>query len=156
MERGESISGKKIPPNLSFSVGGGANPFSEPFDLHKMQFKKKVQAGAIFFQTQPFFNHESILKFIDNVKGINAKFLIGFTPLKSVNMIRFMNKYILTKPVPESITRRIEKSNNQALEGIKIVVELIKRVRDLTDKINGIHIMPLGLESRLPHLLEKL
>ena len=67
-----------------------------------------------------------------------------------------MNKYILTKPIPKSIAIRIEKSNNQALEGIKVVVELIKKVRDLTDKINGIHIMALGLENHLPDILKKL
>ncbi|MBR35006.1 MAG: 5,10-methylenetetrahydrofolate reductase, partial [Nitrospinae bacterium] len=83
-------------------------------------------------------------------------FLIGFTPLKSVKMIHFMNKYILTKPIPKPVSIRIEKSNNQALEGIKIVVELIKKIRDLTDKINGIHIMPLGLENHLPDILMKL
>ena len=149
-------SGKNISSNLSFSIGGVANPFSEPFDLQKIKLKKKVQAGATFFQTQPFFDYESILEFVDDVKGINAKFLIGFTPLKSIKMIHFMNKYILTKPVPKSIAIRIEKSNNQALEGIKIVVELIKKIRDLTDKINGIHIMPLGLENHLPDILMKL
>ena len=149
-------SGRNISSNLSFSIGGVANPFSEPFDLQKIKLKKKVQAGATFFQTQPFFDYESILEFVDDVKGINAKFLIGFTPLKSVKMIHFMNKYILTKPVPKPIAVRIEKSNNQALEGIKIVVELIKKVRDLTDKINGIHIMPLGLENHLPDILIKL
>ncbi len=147
---------KNMSSNLSFSIGGVANPFSEPFDLQKIKLKKKVQAGAIFFQTQPFFDHESILKFIDDVKGIKAKFLLGFTPLKSVKMIDFMNKHILTKPIPKSIAIRIEKSNNQALEGIKVVLELIKKVRDLTDKIDGVHIMPLGLESHLPHLLEEL
>ena len=148
--------GKNISSNFSFSIGGVTNPFSEPFDLQKIKLKKKVQAGAIFFQTQPFFDHESILKFIDDVKGINAKFLIGVTPLKSIKMIDFMNKNILTKPIPESIAIRIEKSNNQALEGIKVAVELIKKVRDKTDNINGIHIMPVGLESHLPDILNKL
>ena len=148
--------GKNISSNFSFSIGGVTNPFSEPFDLQKIKLKKKVQAGAIFFQTQPFFDHESILKFIDDVKGINAKFLIGVTPLKSIKMIDFMNKNILTKPIPESIAIRIEKSNNQASEGIKVAVELIKKVRDKTDNINGIHIMPVGLESHLPDILNKL
>tara|TARA_B100000959_G_scaffold239618_1_gene260365 strand:- start:4029 stop:4883 length:855 start_codon:yes stop_codon:yes gene_type:complete len=148
--------GKNISSNLSFSIGGVTNPFSEPFDLQKIKLKKKVQAGAIFFQTQPFFDHESILKFIDDVKGINAKFLIGVTPLKSIKMIDFLNKNILTKPIPESIAIRIEKSNNQASEGIKVAVELIKKVRDKTDNINGIHIMPVGLESHLPDILNKL
>ena len=148
--------GKNISSNFSFSIGGVTNPFSEPFDLQKIKLKKKVQAGAIFFQTQPFFDHESILKFIDDVKGINAKFLIGVTPLKSIKMIDFLNKNILTKPIPESIAIRIEKSNNQASEGIKVAVELIKKVRDKTDNINGIHIMPVGLESHLPDILNKL
>lgn len=156
LERGENLSGKNINANVSFCIGGVVNPFAEPFELQRMKIKKKVNAGAGFFQTQPFFDKESVLKFLKDVEDIDAKFLIGFTPLKSVKMIQFMNKHILTKPIPEILSQRIEKADNQGLEGIKIVVELVKEIREETDKMEGIHLMPLGLESYLPDLLEKL
>lgn len=156
MEKGETISGKKLSSKLSFSIGGVANPFAEPFDLQLMKLKKKVRAGAEFFQTQPFFDLSSILKFIDNVKEINAKFLIGITPLKSLKMIQFLNNNVLTKPIPEKITKRMSKTNNPSLEGIKIAVELIHEIKNRANKIDGIHIMPIGLENQLPYLLEQL
>lgn len=153
IEKGKTISGKKISSNISFTIGGVANPFAKPFDLQLMKLKKKVRVGVEFFQTQPFFDKESILKFTDAVKGINVKFLIGITPLKSLKMIRFMNKHVLTEPIPEKITRRISKANDPAKEGLEIALELIQEVKD---KIDGIHIMSIGLESYLPCFLEEI
>lgn len=153
IEKGKTISGKKISSNISFTIGGVANPFANPLDLQLMKLKKKVRVGVEFFQTQPFFDKESILKFTDAVKEINVKFLIGITPLKSLKMIRFMNKHVLTEPIPAKITRRISKANDPAKEGFEIALELIQEVKD---KIDGIHIMSIGLESYLPCFLEEI
>ncbi len=156
MEMGENMSGGKLSSKLSFSLGGVANPFAEPFDLQLMKLKKKINAGADFFQTQPFFDQQSVLNFLSQVKDLNAKFLIGITPLKSLKMIQFMNKHVLTKPIPENLTKRISQSNSQKTEGLKIARELIEGLKNQADKIDGIHIMPIGLEEDLPCLLEKL
>ncbi len=154
MEKGKTFSGKDLASKLSFSLGGVANPYAEPFDLQLIKLKKKVQAGAEFFQTQPFFDLESILKFLKAVEGVNAKFLIGITPLKSFKTIQFLNKNVLANPIPESISERIAKSNCPEMEGIKIAAELIHEVKNKTNIIDGIHIMPIGVEKRLPHLLK--
>lgn len=156
MERGKTSSGKPLIGKLSFCLGGVCNPSAEPFDLQMIKLKKKVQAGTDFFQTQPFFDQESIWKFLGDVEDINAKFLIGIAPLKSLKMINFLNKNVLTKPIPENITNRISKSKNSILEGLTIAAELINEIKDKTNKISGIHIMPIGLESYLPQLLDQL
>lgn len=153
LEKGKTISGKKLSSNISFTIGGVVNPFAKPFDLQLMKLNKKIQAGAEFFQTQPFFDKESVLRFLEDVKEINAKFLIGITPLKSFKMVQFINKHFLTEPIPEKIADRISKSNNSAKEGIKIAIELIHEIKD---EIEGIHIMSIGMESYLPSLLEEI
>ena len=154
MENGKTLSGKGLVSKPSFSLGGVVNPFAEPFDFQLIKLKKKVQAGAEFFQTQPFFDLESILNFLEAVEDIKAKFLIGITPLKSFKTIQFLNKNVLTKPIPESISERIAKSNCQEMEGIKIAAELIHEIKNKADKIDGVHIMPIGVEKLLPNLLE--
>jgi 5,10-methylenetetrahydrofolate reductase len=152
MEKGVNMAGKKLDGAPEFFIGGVVNPFFEHFELELIKLRKKIAAGAEFFQTQPFFERESLERFVEQVKGINTKFLIGISPLKSVKMIDFMNEKVLAKKIPEAIKKRIKSAENQTEEGIRIAAEFIREIRGL---IKGIHIMPIGIESYLPYLLDE-
>ncbi len=152
MEKGVNMSGKKLEEAPRFFIGGVINPFFEPFELELIKLRKKISAGAEFFQTQPFFERKSLERFIEQVKGIDAKFLIGISPLKSIKMVNFMNEKVLTQKIPEDIVKRIESAENQTEEGIKAAAGFIGEIRGL---VKGIHIMPIGIESYLPRLLDE-
>src|SRR3989338_4034467 len=152
METGVCMSGKRLESSAKFFVGGVANPFFEPFELELIKIKKKIDAGAEFFQTQPFFDKESLEKFLEEVRGLNTKFLIGISPIKSIKMINFLNEKVLTKKIPECISKRIEAAENQTEEGIRIAAEFI---RDIKGMVRSIHIMPIGIEFYLPYLLNE-
>jgi 5,10-methylenetetrahydrofolate reductase len=152
LENGISMAGKKLDGSPRFFVGGVMNPFFEPFELELIKLNKKMGAGAEFFQTQPFFDKESLERFVGQVKGIDTKFLIGISPLKSVKMVNFMNEKVLTKKIPENISKRIESAKDQTEEGVRIAAEFI---RDIKDIVKGVHIMPIGIEQYLPYLLDE-
>lgn len=149
--KGGTLSDKKLDGAVDFYIGGVVNPSAEPFDLHMMKLKKKAAAGADFFQTQPLFDIESIRIFLKKVKSIDAKFLIGVVPLKSLEMADFLNKNILSKPIPEMIVSRLRNASHPIEEGINITGELIDSIKGLTA---GVHLMPIGLELYLPRILE--
>ena len=142
--------GKKISKNLPFFVGAVVNPFYEPIELELLKVRKKIAAGASFFQTQPFFDSASLDSFLKNVKGFKAKFLIGVTPLKSAKMIRFLNENVLTTPIPQEIERRINSADDPAHEGLKLAAEFVNEIRD---RVDGVHLMPIGQVDKLPELL---
>jgi len=148
---GNDINGKPIKNHPSFTVGGVINPFYEPIDLELLKLKKKINAGATFFQTQPFFDESSLDDFLEKTKGLDSKILIGITPLKSLKMIEFLNDNVLTQPIPMEITKRLSSAKDEALEGIKISAEFINSIRN---KVDGVHIMPINQVSSLPLLLE--
>ena len=143
--------GKKLKEKLPFFVGAVVNPFYDPIELELLKVKKKIAAGASFFQTQPFFDSASLDRFLENVKGLDTKFLIGVTPLKSTKMITFLNENVLTTEIPEEIERRIASADDPAMEGLKLAAEFVNEIRD---RVDGVHLMPIGQVDKLPVLLE--
>jgi len=142
--------GKKLKSGLPFFVGAVVNPFYDPVELELLKVRKKIAAGANFFQTQPFFDSASLDGFLEKIKEFDSKFLIGVTPLKSAKMIRFLNKNVLTSPIPEEIGRRISGAADPAKEGLKVAAEFVKEIRG---RVDGVHLMPIGQIDKLPELL---
>lgn len=149
--KGKNIHGKPLQNHPSFFIGGVVNPFFEPLELELIKLQKKIEAGARFFQTQPFFDIESLDFFLERAKPLGAKILVGVTPLKSERMINFLNENVLTKPIPPEISSRISRASNPAMEGLKIAAEFANSIRE---KVDGIHIMPISQLQNLPALLE--
>ncbi len=151
LSRGAAMNGKPVKEVRPFFIGAVVNPFYEPFDLELLKTKKKIAAGARFFQTQPFFDVASVEKFLAAVKGLDAKFLIGITPLKGEKMITFLNEQVLTTPIPPEVAARITGAADPAMEGLKVAAEFVNRLRGVAD---GVHIMPIGQVESLPLLLD--
>lgn len=151
LARGVAMNGKPVKDVRPFFTGGVINPFYEPFDLELLKTKKKIAAGAKFFQTQPFFDIPSVEKFLDAVKGLDAAFLIGVTPLKGEKMITFLNQKVLTTPIPAEVTARIIGAADQAREGLLAAAEFVNAMRKIA---RGVHLMPIGQEENLPLLLD--
>ncbi len=148
---GKDIRGGVMKNHPDFFVGGVVNPFYEPIELELLKLQKKVNAGAKFFQTQPFFDIESVDTFLEQAKPSGAKMLIGVTPIKSMKMLKFLNENVLTKPIPDGVSKRIEFASDQMMEGLKISAEFINGIRD---RVDGAHIMPINQVASLPLLLD--
>ena len=74
------------------------------------RMKKKISAGADFFQTQIVYDSEKEINFLKQAKKIDKPVLIGVMPLKSVKMARFMDKNVEGIEVPEEVISRLKKS----------------------------------------------
>ena len=117
---------------------------------------KKINSGVEFFQTQYAFD-EMILKNYMlklNKLGVTDKayFIIGLGVIKSAKSARWMNKNLFGINIPEQIINRIENSNNEKLEGIKICVELIERYK-LISGVSGIHLMGYKQEEDIASVI---
>ncbi|MBI3795052.1 MAG: methylenetetrahydrofolate reductase [Nitrospinae bacterium] len=149
--QGTAFNGKPLKGCKDFYIGAVFNPFYNPIELEIFKAEKKIAAGARFFQTQPFFDMASLDAFLELVKDVDAKFLVGVTPLKSVKMIDFLNNSVLTTPIPEEVSARIANAEKPELEGMKMSAEFVNAVRD---KVDGVHIMPVGQLESIPLLLD--
>lgn len=152
MKEGYDFSGNQLDTPIDFFVGAVVNPNLEPLDLQLIKMEKKIIAGAEFFQTQPLFDIDHVENFIKAISHFGIPALIGITPLRSAKMAHFMNNHLLNVPIPENILKRIENADSPIHEGIKIAAELIRNIKK---NINGIHIMPIGMEEHIITLLNE-
>ena len=65
-------------------------------------------------------------------------------------MARFMNKNISGISVPEEMINQMAKAEDRAKTGIEIAVNLIKELKGMCQ---GVHIMAMGWEKKIPQLL---
>ena len=155
LNSGVDLAGGALQGSPDFFAGAVVNPGADneaALDLQIMKMEKKVEAGAKFFQTQGVYDLDTFEKFMRRVEGLNTKVLGGIILLKSVGMARFMNKNVAGVMVPEPLIQELKKAEDKVQASMDITVRLIKGMKDLCD---GIHIMPLGWESKIPPILER-
>ncbi len=139
----------------SFFPGAVVNPGADTetaFELQLIKMEKKIAAGARFFQTQAIYDTTAFARFMKRVEGFNIPILAGIIPLKSVGMARFMNKNVAGVFVPEELINKMAEAEDKAKTGIDIAVNIIK---DLKDICQGIHIMAIGWEKKVPEIVER-
>jgi methylenetetrahydrofolate reductase (NADPH) len=117
-------------------------------------FVKKLAAGARFFQTQAVYSSERVAGFMSRaeVKGSGAPVLAGIMVLKSAKMARFVTEKIPGIFVPDPLIGELERSSSPLETGIEIAA---RQVRELRGIVQGVHLYTMGLEERVPEILEK-
>jgi 5,10-methylenetetrahydrofolate reductase len=155
LNSGVDMAGNELKGAPDFFPGAVVNPGADneaALDLQIMKMETKIEAGAKFFQTQGVYDLDAFEKFMKRVEGFGAKVLGGIILLKSVGMARFMNKNVSGVFVPEPFVQEIKAAEDKAQASKEIAVRLIKGMKDLCD---GVHIMALGWESKIPAILDE-
>jgi 5,10-methylenetetrahydrofolate reductase len=151
---GKDMSGNDLKGAPGFLAGAVVNPGADndaAMDLQIMKMEQKIEAGAKFFQTQGVYDLDSFEAFMKRVEPLKTKVLGGIILLKSVGMARFMNKNVAGVFVPEPLIQELKNAQDKSLASIDIAVRLVKGMKDLCD---GVHIMALGWESKIPVILD--
>ncbi|WP_300456092.1 methylenetetrahydrofolate reductase [Desulfobacula sp.] len=155
---GKDMSGFDLDVAPQMFIGAAANPFADPFDYRVIRLAKKIDAGADFIQTQCIYNMDRFKEWIRraNDEGLTEKVYIlgGVTPLRSAGMARYMNKKVAGMDVPDEIIKRMDGVDKQyqADEGIKICLETIETLKELTG-VHGVHIMAIEWEAVVEQLV---
>jgi 5,10-methylenetetrahydrofolate reductase len=111
--------------------------------------EKKITMGARFFQTQAIYDPDEFANFMKTVAGFKIPILAGIIPLKSAGMARFMNKNVAGVSVPEALIDKMAKAEDKVATGIEIAADLMKNLKG-----QGVHIMAIGWEKKVPQLLD--
>lgn len=154
LSEGRDITGNPIenPPDLAY--GAVVNPNFEPLALQMMKMKKKIAAGAEFFQTQAVYDDETVDRFVAEAGRHNTPVQLGVVVLKSPQMGRFMNQNVSGISVPQKWIDEIGSVNKSDRK--KKAAEMMGRfIARHKDKFQGVHIMPLGWVDAVPDILEQ-
>ena len=149
-------SGRKIEDAPEFFIGGADTPFEVKDDFNGANLIKKINAGVEFFQTQYAFDEVVLKNYMLklNKLGITDKayFIIGLGVIRSAKSARWMNKNLFGINIPEKIITRIENSNDEKTEGIKICIELIEKYK-LISGVSGVHLMGYKQEQDIASVI---
>jgi 5,10-methylenetetrahydrofolate reductase len=147
--QGNELKGK---PNLF--PGAVVNPGADTEaarELQLIKMEKKIKAGARFFQTQAIYDPSAFAKFMKRAGKFGVPVLAGIIPLKSAGMAKFMNKNVSGVFVPDALIEKMTTAEDKTQMGIQIAVDLIKELKDMCQ---GVHIMAIGWEKKVPLVLE--
>ncbi|HOO13703.1 MAG TPA: methylenetetrahydrofolate reductase [Candidatus Marinimicrobia bacterium] len=158
MNSGYLLSGREMKKAPEFLIGGAANPFAVPFEMRLIRLYIKVKAGVNFIQTQPVFDPELFIRWMEKVveMGLHEKvaILAGVMPVKSVNTLLHMREDVPGVKINDVYIRRMEKAADPQAEGIKIAIEIIQTVKNIKG-VRGVHIMPFMWESIMPTVVKE-
>lgn len=160
VDEGVDLNGGKIEDPPKFCVGIAANPNADPLEPEILKVERKDRLGADFIQTQAVYDVEVAKRFMKAASHVRAPILIGIAPFKSLGMMEWMVKFVPGIVVPDAVQERLrkarEKGGKEGLfkENVEIFGEFIHEVKKTTNAA-GIHIMAIGFESIVPHIIAR-
>ncbi len=159
LNSGKDMVGNELDGGVDFCIGASATPSADPIEPQLLKFQKKLDAGMDFIQTQAVYDMDEFKRFMenfhkmDNIDGV--KILAGIVPIWGAKMAKYMNENVPGIYVPQYLIDEIDQApkGTKAAKGIEMAGRLIRQIKE--EKIcDGVHIMAIGREERVPAILE--
>ncbi|MFQ5432807.1 MAG: bifunctional homocysteine S-methyltransferase/methylenetetrahydrofolate reductase [Nitrospinota bacterium] len=143
LNHGLDVSGSRFGAPTAIHIGVGANPVAINFDEEVSRLRQKVESGAEYILTQPVFDPDKFLHFMEAIEDIKTPILIGILPLASLKMADFLHNEVPGMSVPGPVRARLEKAGDGAAKaGIEIAIEALELTRKY---VQGVYVMsPAG------------
>lgn len=153
LNRGVDLSDNSIGRPTEFLVGVGVTPTARDLDKEIDRFWQKIEAGAQFVFTQPLYDIEEVVSFLDRVKGVTIPVFLGILPLQSSRHAEFMHNEVPGITIPKSVRDRMRAAGEHGIrEGIAMARELLDQARSL---VSGTYLMPsFGRYEQIAEVLD--
>ena len=155
LEGGKDLGGNDLVGEApSFAKGAVVSPCSDSVDAQLAKMARKVAAGAEFFQTQAVFEPEKFISFMEKAKQFGKPVQLGIIIPKSAGMCKFLSANIAGIHVPDEMIAELAADKEKAKAGITGVEIAARIIKECKPYCQGVHIMSMGWESKIPALLE--
>ena len=155
LEKGVDLAGNPLVGEApKFAKGAVVSPCSDSVDAQLAKMERKVMAGADYFQTQAVFEPEKFISFMEKAKQFGKPVQLGVIIPKSAGMAKFMNKNVAGVHVPQWMIDELAADKEKAKLGITGVELAAKVIKECRPYCQGLHIMALGWEAKVPELLK--
>ena len=155
LEKGMDLAGNPLVGEApKFAKGAVVSPCSDSIDAQLAKMERKVMAGAEYFQTQAVFDSEKFIAFAEKAKQFGKPVQLGVIIPKSAGMAKFMNNNVAGVHVPQWMIDELAADKEKAKAGITGVELAAKVIKECRPYCQGLHIMALGWEAKVPALLE--
>jgi len=141
---GVDHAGVEIGAPTAFFVGAALNLLPQNPEQAIKVLRRKLDAGADFFITQPVYEPEKARTFLqryeDQHGALDKPLLVGVLPLYGTRHAAFLHNEVPGIDIPEPVRERLEAADEDSpQEGVRIAIELAEQLKDWAA---GIYIMP--------------
>jgi len=153
LNKGKDMAGFELDGSPELTIGCSIAPYSNDQEL-AIELKaaaEKIEAGASYIITPPVFNLEAFNGFMKRAKGLNVPVIPTIFLIKSLAIAQYIANSEPGANISDELIRRIRKSSDRELEGIKIAGETLAALREMTQ---GVMLQTLGWEHKLPEILD--
>lgn len=132
---GKDIGGNTINPPTGIFIGVGANPCAIDLNKEIEHYNNKLKAGAEFAITQPIFDADALLFFLDKINKLEKQIpvIAGVWPLVSYKNASFLKTEVPGVVVPDIILEKMSKAQTKE-DGIKIGIEIAQNIIEKISK----------------------
>lgn len=145
LNSGLDLGGQPVEPPTQAVIGVGLDPTAVDRKRELDRFRRKIDAGAEFAITQPVFDPDALLRFLDEVGMCPIPIIAGIWPLASLRNALFLKNEVPGVVIPDRVLERIGAETTregQLAVGIDIARESIERVRQ---RVAGVQVSaPFG------------
>jgi methionine synthase / methylenetetrahydrofolate reductase (NADH) len=141
MNRGEDLAGNPVGEPPGFLVGASFNPTAEDLDQEVEKLRRKVEAGAHAFWTQPVFEIGALENALERIGDAGVCILLGLMPLRSARQAEFLHHEVPGIHIPKHVRENL--ANLPPEDAPKYGVEVAQRLLvEAQPMIAGAYIMP--------------
>jgi len=150
---GKDMEGFDLDGTPSFHTGCTIAPYENEAALEKELelARKKIAAGAAFVITPPVFDIAAFGDFMKKAGDLGVPIIPTVFLLKSLAIAQYIANSEPGANISDDVIRRIRKSSDRELEGIKIAGETVAAIKEMAQ---GVMIQTLGWEHKLPEILD--
>lgn len=128
LNHGLDLGGNPIAPPTGILCGVGVNPCAIEMKTELERFRLKIEAGAEYAITQPVFDAEALLRFLDTIRAFPPiPIIAGVWPLTSYKNAEFMRNEVPGVTVPDAVMERMSRCTTKE-DGLRAGVEIAREI----------------------------
>jgi homocysteine S-methyltransferase len=141
MNRGINATGNSIGEPTAFAIGVALDPSAADPAREVDRFLAKVEAGAMWAQTQPVYDLEQLDRFLSHLGGrLPVPVVVGILPLHSWRHAEFLHNEVPGITIPDPVRARLREAGEQ---GLRVGIETAQAVlREVRRRFAGAYLMP--------------
>ena len=94
------------------------------------RLERKIEAGAQFVVTQPFYDEAGIRDLISATRHIEVPIILGILPLRTPRHAEFLHHRVSGINVPEKVRQRMSRADDPVAEGVANAREVLALARE--------------------------
>jgi methylenetetrahydrofolate reductase (NADPH) len=153
LREGHDISGKEAEKRTDFFVGSGVDASwgKNVPDLELKEMEEIIKQGAGYFLSTPVFDLDEFQKFMKRVEPFGVPVIAEVILVRTAGMAHFINSHLKKGLVPKEIIQKLAKAPHKESASVEIFTDIVKGLKDLCQ---GVHLIPVGWEGKLPKFLD--